>query len=229
MSDRRGLFRWEGQRLAQYGTAVVVFGYGAAACLYAEAGGVPSVEVSFGGFLFAGLLGACVAADGNAFDRRDAGPADLAYLLTRPVGRLTLLRRRMATVALAAAVVGTPAVLRALARGTPAGGWLGDGLMMLAGYGAIALMALGMMTEPRIPLRARMARRSFKLKMAPLGILLAAMWAPVLAHAVDTSRASPADWWWAHAPVLAPLALAGLGLIYCIGLTRDWAQAEVMS
>ena len=229
MSDGRGLARWEVRRLMQSGTAVVVFGTGTASCLLAEAAGSPSTEMFFGAFLFSGLFGMCMSADGSEFERREERMASLGYLLSRPVGRMTVFRGRLATLAAGALLVFLPAAARALWAGTPAASWLGDWLMALAGYGGIALAGLGLLTEPRIPARARVVRPTFAMKMGPLGGLAMALWAPILAGAVDTTRVSPAIWWWTRAPVVWPVGLTLFAGVYLIGLARDWERAEVTS
>lgn len=224
--------RWEIRRLSEFGTAVLCFAAGVAYCLTREGAGEAPIDWFLPAFILAGALGACVAADANVFAGREEGVADLAFLVSRPVGRMPLFRLRLGVVAAWAALVWGGSAGYCLAAAVPgprAGAWTSDWLMSLVAYLFLALAMLGLATEPRVGLRERLRSRTLALKLAPLLLLAAALWAPILTAALDRSRTGPGEYWMARAPILFPAALAVLTFSYVAGLARDWARTDIVS
>jgi len=219
------LVRWELARFRIHGWAGVYFGAGAVLWLLGQAGPDPDPGGSLWIMTLAALLGDAVPADGPHFEAGTAGSRDLAFLASRPASRAAIFGIRFAGVAAAGLLLAVIPVLMVPAAGrSPL--WRADLGLALGAYLAAALLRMSLSTEPPLPAAARVRRRSFWLKLLPLGVMLLVLWGPYLAGARDLARVHPAGFWLDRFPVLAPAALAAFFLAYAAGLRNDWMEVE---
>lgn len=219
--------RWELSRLAGHRTMLLLFGSGVSFAVIHEAFG--GADAFFPALLLSGAMGAVAAADAGAFSRHEEGMHDLAFLMSRPLGRLPVFLFRLGLIATIGVLLwaGTAIGCRFSGLGTA---WVANWTLSLTTFGFAAMAQLGMLTEPKLELRERLHRRSFLLKLLPPTILGSALWMPYLTGAIDLyDRGGPTQWWMRQAPTLSIATILVLGLSYGLGLARDWNRAEITS
>lgn len=221
------LLWWETMRMREYAIAIVCCSLGLIYCFWVNQGDVFLLLT-----IFAGGLGFCVPADSNSFQSRGRGAPDLAYLTSRPVGRMSIFKTRIGSMILDGGILWTIIAVLVLFRESTDYSklewWMDWGLSLMI-YVLTSLAMIGLVTEPPLPFRQSIRRRSFYFKICPLYSLVAMLWLPIIQDKINPYVSSPAHYLAFNHPILFPVFFMVLFVSYVVASAHDWNELEMTS